>query len=163
MNCKLLLSLFCLILWQSIGFSQDDHKQKAIYLEIAGSGGLGSINYEQTFFTKDRFHLNWRAGLSLAPVDKNNGVGIVFPLMVHGNYGNSSHQLDVGFGQGLTFTSRGNFFALTTASVGYKYNPSSKKIFLRFSYTPLISYLLDFQYQHWGGVSIGYSFNKAKK
>jgi len=143
----------------SFGQSAADQR-KSVFLEVAGSGGLGSLNYEQLFLRKNTTDFTWRAGLSFAPIDKNNGTGIVFPVMVNALIGKQSHQLELGLGQGITLTTRGSFFALTTAAVGYRYQSDSKPWFYRVTYTPLISYLVDFQIQQWGGVSVGYSFNR---
>ena len=137
--------------------------RKSIFVEIAGSGGLGSINYEKHFFNKNRLTLTWRAGLSCAPIDKNNGTGIVFPVMVNALLGKDVHQLELGLGQGITITTKGQYFALTTAALGYRYQPETKKWFYRVTYTPLISYLIDLQIQQWGGISIGYTFNTKAK
>ncbi len=135
-------------------------KRKSIFLEIAGSGGIGSINFEKQFLKKENVEFTWRAGLSLAPIDKNNGTGIVFPLMLHSLIGKNSHKLELGLGQGITITTKGSFFTLTTATLGYRYQSENKKWFYRVTYTPLFSYIIDFQIQHWCGVSIGYTLNK---
>lgn len=137
--------------------------KRTIYFELAGSGGIASINYEKEFAIKPKSTFIWRTGLSFAPIDKNNGTGIVFPLMVHWVKGENAHKLDIGLGQGITVTTRGSFFALTTASIGYRYQNPSKKWFYRVAYTPLISYLIDFQIQHWGGISFGYTLNNKKQ
>ena len=90
--------------------AQTEVKSKSVYLELAGSGGLGSVNYEQDFYLFEKGALAWRAGLSLAPIDKNNGVGLVFPLMLHAKLGSGSSQVDAGIGQGVTVTTNGAFF-----------------------------------------------------
>lgn len=147
-----------------ISFGQDTlDRKRAVYFEIAGSGGLGSVNYEKLFHKKGNTGFTWRAGLSFAPIDKNNGTGIVFPLMVNALIGKSSHKLELGLGQGITVTTKGNFFAMATAAAGYRYQPQAKRWFYRVTYTPLISYIFDRQVQHWGGISIGYAFNKKAK
>lgn len=138
-------------------------RENAVFLEIGGSGGLGSINYEHTFRRNHLMQLAWRAGFSLAPIDKNNGVGLVFPVMLDFTLGSGVHKLDAGLGQGLTFTTKGNWFVITTAAIGYRYQPVSKRFFLRLNYTPLISYLVDFQVQHWAGLSIGLNFTQRPK
>ena len=155
--------ILVLVLFTSVLFGQTELKTKSIFLEIAGSGGLGSINYEQQFYKKQKTELTWRAGLSFAPVDKNNGNGIIFPLMVNSIIGKNAHKLEFGLGQGITVNTKGSFFTLTTAAVGYRYQPVAKKWFYRVTYTPLISYLFNFQIQQWAGISIGYSFNKKKQ
>ena len=138
-------------------------KKKAVFLEIGGSGGIGSLNFEKYFFRKKSTQFTWRAGLSLAPIDKNNGTGIVCPMMINALIGKASNKLELGIGQGITMTTKGQFFALTTGAIGYRYQAETKKWFYRITYTPLISYLVDFQMQHWGGISIGYNLNCKTK
>ena len=132
---------------------------KSVYFELAGSGGIGSFNYEKQFSETDYRELTWRAGLSLAPIDYNNGIGIVIPVMVNALIGKHAHKFETGLGQGITITTRGSFFALTTVAIGYRFQPESSKWFYRVTYTPLISYLVDFQIQQWAGLSIGYKLN----
>lgn len=149
---------FCLIAPGLFGQSEIT-KRKSVFFELAGSGGLGSLNYEKCFLKKNKTDFTFRAGLSFAPIDKNNGVGIVFPVMINSIIGKNDHKIEFGLGQGLTITTKGSFFLLTTAAIGYRYQPDEKKWFYRVTYTPLISYLVDFQVQQWAGVSIGYTFN----
>jgi len=157
---KITVSIILLTVFTQLSVAQtNSDKRKSIYLEIAGSGGVGSVNYETHFHKKNNTEFTWRAGLSLAPIDKNNGTGIVFPLMINSLIGKNSHKLELGLGQGITITTKGSFFAMTTAEIGYRYQSENKKWFYRVTYTPLISYLVDFQIQQWGGLSIGYTLN----
>jgi len=130
--------------------------------ELAGSGGFASLNYERTFIDKDVFDLNWRVGFSYAPVDKNNGGALVFPVIVHGIIGKQSYKLDVGLGQTFSITTKGRPFLMMPAVVGCRYQPIDKNYYLRLAYTPIISYLVDFQIQHWAGFTYGYHFNRKK-
>lgn len=161
-NTVIVLSL---LLSCCFAFTQE-RKNQSLFLEVGGSGGLASINYEAPFLAKfkSNFQRNtWRLGFSVAPIDKNNGTGLVFPLMINSLVGRKAHLLELGLGQGITITTRGSFFSLTTAAVGYRYQPKKKPWFFRATYTPLISYILDFQVQQWGGVSLGYTFKSQKK
>ncbi len=169
MNIKFLnylfASVFCIICCgvnERITGQISNGTKRSLFFELAGSGGLGSVNFEQRFWEQNVTELTWRAGFSLAPVDKNNGIGLVFPVMVNVLLGEKSHKLELGLGQGITISTHGSFFALTTAVIGYRYQSADKKWFYRVSYTPLISYLVDFQIQQWGGLSIGYSLNNKK-
>jgi hypothetical protein len=135
-------------------------KPKYLSLEALGSGGLASLNYEQGIIDKDIFDMHFRTGLSFAPIDKNNGTAIIFPLMVHGLLGSGNHKLDLGLGQALTVTTRGSFFLRMPASVGYRFEPIDKRYYLRASYTPIVSYLFNFQWEHWGGLTFGYRLTK---
>lgn len=141
----------------------DSLKKNRLFIEIAGSGGLGSLNYERAFAKKKYNEYTLRLGISLAPIDRNNGIGIIFPIMLNTLIGKNSHKVELGLGQGVTLTTKGSLFSLTTFVAGYRFQPETKNWFLRLSYTPLISYLYDFQIQQWAGVSFGLRLNKIKK
>ncbi len=142
--------------------SSSPSDNKRIYLEVLGSGGLGSINYEWIFKEKGITRWALRPSISYAPVDVNNGSVFIFPLMVHAIIGKNGHYGDVGFGQSPSITTRGSFFLRTPLSFGYRLEPEGKRLFYRVSYTPIVSNIFEFQWQHWGGASIGYRFNTAK-
>lgn len=145
----------------ALGQNTIQNKQ-GLYFELAGSGGLGSVNYERFFLYASPWTLSWSAGLSFAPIDKNNGTGIVFPVMLHSTLGKKALKLELGIGQGITLTTKGSLFALTTLAVGTRIQASGSRWYYRVTFTPLISYLVDFQVQPWCGISIGYAFkNKA--
>lgn len=144
----------------SICYSQKQAPESRIFLELGGSGGLASFNYERPFHTIRKSEFTWRTGLSVAPIDKNNGIGLVVPIMMNGLFGNHAHKFEVGIGQGITVTTKGSFFALSTLNIGYRYQSLKSPWFYRITYTPLISYWVDFQYQNWCGVSIGYRLNR---
>lgn len=153
-------SLVILLLFPSLVLlgQGDPAPSRGVFLEIAGSGGLGSINYESIFFQRDLVAVSFRSGLSIAPIDRNNGTGLVFPVMLNALIGSSHHRLEAGIGQGITITTKGSFYLLTTMAMGYRFQRHDSPWFYRVSYTPLLSYLLDVQYQHWAGISVGYTF-----
>jgi hypothetical protein len=153
--------LSCFIIFFSISFVNSQIKDY-FSLELAGSGGLASISYERNFLDKEVVDLHWRLGFSYAPVDKNNGGALVFPVLVHGVIGKNAHKLDVGLGQTLSITTKGRTFVMMPAVLGYRFQPTEKNYFLRLAYTPIISYLVDFQVQHWAGFTYGYHFNRKK-
>jgi hypothetical protein len=130
--------------------------QKAIYVELLGTGGVGSLNYENCFTDYSKLDLSYKLGYSMAPIDKNNGVALVFPAMLNASYGENHHFIEMGLGQALTVSTKGKIFLVSVANAGYKYSPTNKKYFLRIAYTPIISYLIDFQWQNWGGIGIGF-------
>jgi hypothetical protein len=106
--------------------------------------------------------LAWRAGLSGFNIDKNAGFVVHIPISFTALYGPGNHKLEMGLGQAISFTTRGKFFAITIPSLGYRFQNRNKRFFYRVTYTPLISYIVDFQYQNWAGISIGYNL-KSKK
>lgn len=141
------------ILIISTGFSQE--KYRAVSLEIGGTGGFGSLNYEQSFGWGKLQRFDWKAGFSVAPIDKNNGTGLVFPLQIQRRFG-QNHQLVLGIGQTPTVTTKLGMFVRGTFSVLYRYGATDKRFFVQAGYTPIYSYLIDFQWQNWGVVGFGW-------
>ncbi len=154
---KQLIFISYLFLSSTILFAQ---KKRALSFELGGSGGLASINYEQNYFEKKNLSLLARIGFSYGPIDANNGGVLIFPIMTHAIIGSSDHKLDMGIGQTFSITTKGNYFILMPTCVGYRYQPVTKNHYWRFAYTPIFSYLIDFQTQHWGGITYGYNFTR---
>lgn len=137
--------------------------QRHISVELGGSGGLGSLNYEKTLSKKDNLTLVFRTGFSVAPVDKNNGNALIFPQMVHTIYGKTKHYADFGIGLAPSFTTKlGGAFVRMPISLGYRVMPEDKKYYFRISYTPLVSFLFDWQWQQWAGFTFGFKLNQSK-
>lgn len=105
----------------------------------------------------DKLGLEYRAGLSFVPIDRNNGNGIIFPLLIHATYGNGKHMADLGIVQAITITTKGSAFVRMPTSFGYRFQ-TEVRMFYRVAYTPLVSYIYNFQWEHWGGITIGYNF-----
>lgn len=158
---KVILTILVLIFSTQI-YCQEFTNKKSLYLEIGGSAGIGSVNYENIFSEKGKINFLWRVGLSGLPIDKNNGFVVVIPATFGILFGQGSNKIELGIGQGVSITTKGNIFALTTPIIGYRYQNLTKRFFFRITYTPLISYIIDYQYQNWAGVSIGYNLNFNK-
>lgn len=148
---------------------------KGMFFELGGSGGFASVNYEKTLWDPQSHRIikadcsrlppakhtyTWRAGFSTIPVDKNNGWVLIFPAMANVVYSigdiNGPHKLEAGAGIALSITTKGSWYIKSPAMIGYRFTRSDKKIFYRVNYTPIIGWLVDYNWQHWAGVSIGY-------
>ena len=153
------LYVFLLSLCSIASLKAQSH-YSTVYFELGGSGGVASINAEKTFLTRTGVQSGLRIGFSLAPIDRNNGTGLVFPIHLYTLIGKANNQVDLGIGQGLTLTTKGSVFALGNLVVGWRHTFKNENWFLRMAYTPLISYITDFQWHHWAGISVGYRFKK---
>lgn len=153
------LTFICLFLLCIKGNAQ---QQNYFSFELAGSGGLGSLNYEHTVLDRPLIDLNMRYGFSFSPIDKNNGIVLTFPIMLHCLIGKNAHKLDLAAGQAISITTKGSPFIAAPLAIGYRFQPLDKKYYLRYSYTPIVSYLIDFQWQNWAGITFGYHFNRNK-
>lgn len=151
---------YILVLLLALSFSSHAQNKGSLELEIAGVGGFGSVSYVKKFASKDAFNFEYRFGLSYAPIDRNNGAALVFPMMAHATYGSGNHLADFGVGQAITVTTRGSLFARMPLSFGYRFDPK-KRIYYRIAYTPIISYIFNFQWEHWGGITMGFKLGKS--
>tara|TARA_B100001121_G_scaffold227241_1_gene200576 strand:- start:63743 stop:64204 length:462 start_codon:yes stop_codon:yes gene_type:complete len=131
-------------------------QSKSIIIEVGGNAGLGSINFENIFKTKETSRLFFRAGISGTPLDQNTGFLLILPITFGGFIGNTEHFFEWGAGLSPSLTTKGGFFARGVINCGYRWENKSKPFFLGLKYAPLISFIVDFQYQHWAGITIGY-------
>lgn len=150
-----------------------DYSRHAVYLELLGSAGAYSFNYEHRW----RDDIAARVGFSVLGVggrwvdaETNEPVGdgtvsmALLPLTASYLAGSGNHRFEVGAGPLLGFAG-GDFeseaydfsgfgLAGVTSTFGYRYQPR-RGLFFRASLTPF--YAADAP-QLWGGLSLGYAF-----
>lgn len=152
MNRYFFCALFVVSSFRGLGQNSDTFK--SLFLELGGSAGVWSINLEQPVHKIKKPGFAFRMGVGLLPIDKNNGFLFTLPFAISYIQG-KQHKVESFFGHSISLTTKGQFFGQLTPGLGYRYERPHKKVFYRLVYAPLISYLLDFQYQHWVGISIG--------
>jgi|AntAceMinimDraft_17_1070374.scaffolds.fasta_scaffold25266_2 hypothetical protein len=148
-------------------------RKNAVFLEIGGQGGAGSINYERAFIKKNNFSLNGSIGIGgFSPYTHYNNNPIGFPARLTMNI----YVFEIGIG---TFSIiynydlpvwKSNLFSdiiyyINQPLIGLKF--LNKKNFLfRFSYTPFLvvsegdynSHYGVGYFPGWFGFSFGYCF-----
>ncbi len=129
---------------------------KSVSLELGGSAGLASVNWEKTFREAENHTLAYRIGLSGFPIDRNSGFTFVLPLAIQARWGARPHQFETAMGLSVSFTTRAKLFSQAIPAIGYRYQKEGKRLFFKAAYTPLISFIFNWQYQHWAGLTIGY-------
>lgn len=134
--------------------SAQDQQAHALYAELAGTTGLYSFNYEYQISKSEQWSFPLRTGLSVFPTDKR--AHIVVPFLANVMYGKTQHKAEAGLGIGVVVTTQGQTGSRLAGSLGYRFITKGGKYFYRLTYTPLASYKYHFQYQHWGGFSIGW-------
>lgn len=169
MKIKLALPLLLLLL-QAHSFAQSDTSlpaKNSIYLEAAGTGGFGSINYERLVASKNKWQMALRSGLSTYNLrDFTNAFNpdLVLPMSLLGRYG-KNHHFELGFGHTTTFivqTNQSTWKPERTAHLhahlilGYRYQKEQGGPMVRLSYTPLLEFYNHLR--HWGGISLGHAF-----
>jgi len=170
-----ILLLFFLIVVFSISLKSQTNifPKHTIVLDIGGIGGYGSLNYERTFFSKNDFFISYKAGFSfyrLKDFEREINPDLLFPISLQYHRKFKNHQAVLGVGQTISsivkasadFASkiRRNRLSLS-GIIGYRYQKDNRPFSIQISYTPIFERYKTFQ--HWGGISFGYSFSKKNK
>lgn len=158
--------------------------RNSINLELAGHGGLYSINYERVLINHERFKTVVDAGLSLYP--ESTGMSLSWiPTVISELISFDEHHIEIGLGHIFTvdnppikdplgdplpFYQDGNFF---TGRLAYRYQKEDSRLILKLAFTPILEYgfyskdgstfdskkTISFsEFHHYAGVSIGYAF-----
>ncbi len=136
--------------------AQDTISKDYLHLELGGTAGLGSIQWERSFQARAGIEYSWVCGFSTFPIDANNGIVFLVPTLLRCSVGESEHRAELSIGQVLSLSTKGSMFSMFTPAVGYRYQQTKSRWVYAIRYTPIISYLLQFQYQHWVGLNVGY-------
>jgi len=151
-------------------FSQNDSTHIAhniLYIELAGVGGYGSINYERVVFFKNKMMFGMRCGISSYHINDYSNTfnpDIVIPLSINAYYG-KNHKAEIGVGETISNIVHADFANFkpkretkfhTIFSIGYRYQKNAGGIFFRCTYTPIFEF--NKYLRHWAGISFGFSF-----
>lgn len=147
------------------------------YLELAGSGGLYSVNADYMLLELDDVRLGGRLGVGLFKEGyENSGMDIYLPVSAIGLYAFDAHNIEVGIGFNMaSYSIRSVVDAedkgferrtqlLGNYILGYRYQKKEGGLMFRVSYTPFFYKDEPFsRYEHWGGLSVGYTFGSNKE
>lgn len=172
---RLLLFYFgflILIMGSYAGDRQVRDAKNAVYLDIMGTGGWYSLNYERSMYSADKLHLGISGGVSANHFKDFTGKfnpDWSFPVSLNAFYGRNHH---AEFGIGSTFVSvvRANqdydperaLNINMTMTLGYRYQRPEGGFLFRAAYTPIIPVYREYTerggFKNWFSVSFGYSF-----
>ncbi len=147
--------------------AQDSTKVKnAVYLDLGGIGGFGSLNYSRHFYVIQKFDFNGHVGISstkFKDFKTNFNPQIIIPFGIHATFGNK-HYAEIGLSSAYVSSVKANdtyeaerFSTINGgASIGYKYMKKTGGFLFRAYYSPLFERFQGIT--HWGGLSFGYAF-----
>lgn len=135
--------------------------KKSLFAELGGNGGLYSVNFENRFAQIKSSRFVYSAGFSFVPLSGRFVMDV--PLSVSWIKGKGKHQFQLGTGQTFIVSSEGKGGAIRgNFRIGYRLEPLQKRHFWLFAYTPNYSWMQNFQYENWIGVSFGYYLKQKK-
>lgn len=144
-------------------FSQENSKRQAVYLEVLGSGVIGSINYDFRF-KPGNDGLGMRAGFGYVPDV------LVFPIGLNGLIGKKRVAFEYGSGisaavflrsvsNDLSFSSGTDHLGfIWFGKAGIRITPKNNGVFFNFNWNPLIN--KEETRWAWFGLGIGYGWKK---
>ena len=157
---KIIIFLGILLLYAGPAYPQQH--LNSIYLELLGSGGIYSINYDRLFTP----NIGGRIGFSYLSTEQDFIIPeltmYIFPLSFNYFVGNGSSKLE--FGAGMTFItgdydwlgSKGSgSVVVANLNIGYRYQPVDGGFLFRIGFTPVVT---PNGLQPWGELSIGGTF-----
>ena len=161
-NLRLLLLLTLPIVVLSCpAFSQS--KPNSLYIEIFGSGGLYSLNYDRLFTE----NIGARIGFMYFAADWLGFFSdlemFLIPSTLNFFIGTGKHKLELGAGPVIIFGSTGIFGSdqvsgsgvAWTGRIGYRYQQPNGGFMWKIGFTPLFG---NGVFQPWDGISLGFSF-----
>lgn len=173
---RLLLFLFALFFFTFAPFAQTDGSgtkaKNSVYLDIMGTGGWYSLNYERILFTKDKLDLGISSGASVThfkDFDRHFNPDLSIPLSLNAFYG-KNHHLEVGIGTTFASVVRADedydaqrYLNINlTMTLGYRYQKPGGGFLFRAAYTPIIPVYRQIsengEFKNWFSLSFGYSF-----
>ena len=171
-----LLVCFTFFLSESTVAQTDlDH---SVYLELGGSAGIYSLNYDLIFLKKNDFKIGARTGLQLLK-EGYEGTTMDFYVPVTMNFMYAlakKHHVELGLGAQIASYEIRNIIseteigfvrkteALGNATLGYRYQNPDGGFMFRVFYSPfLYQDGVYTRYEHWAGVSLGFTFLKKKE
>ena len=135
----------------------------ALFFELGGHGGIYSVGIDKILFLFTReSHFNWSAGCAIVPLP---GRAVVdFPVSIKYNYvaWKSGRMIELGTGQTLVVDVGGGKGGTIRGTFRAGYTCYRKRHFWSAAYTPFYSYLNNFQWEHWAGISYGHYLLKKK-
>ena len=172
-----------LILCGSLLIAQEDYVAKpprdyatkpaknAAFVELAGNGGLYSLNVDRIYYYKEKFKLSARLGFAINP----HGIYLEQAYILEQNFilFKNSHHLELGIG--ATIQNQFNESCKTTGEYlwekiiystlrcGYRYQKQDDGFFLKAGLTPVLMQQSNCgfnasYFQLWAGVGVGMSF-----
>jgi hypothetical protein len=155
-----ILSLLVIVL-SSTTLSQS--KPNSIYLELVGSGGLYSVNYDRMFTDNIGARIGFMYFDSEWLLFFTDVEMFLIPTTLNFLVGSGKHKFELGAGPVFIFGSV-SFFGSDpvsgsgvgwTGTIGYRYQPNEGGFMWRIGFTP---FLAGGEFFPSGGISLGYGF-----
>ena len=179
----MILRIICVVLIIGCSFGQQSNAQSvdlkhAVYAELGGTAGIWSVNYDLMALNINNFKIGARVGCGfLSEGYVGSTVDVHIPLTINFMYAlKENHHIELGLGTQIASyeirrvqTATDKSFvrkteALGNYTLGYRFQSPDGGFMFRAFYSPFFYQDgIYFRYEHWGGLSVGYAFNRGAK
>lgn len=140
---------------------------------IAGKAGFYTLEYQQLFLKDKKLQVYAGIGVSGFAVDQRATIVLPFTVGCQQRWNTWEAFAGLGFSPNFSYyyqafsvgtsPSRMRFYSRSFVELGVRRYFSNECFSLGLSYTPLISFIENFQWEHWGAITLGYHFKNARK
>lgn len=175
--CVVLIAI-CSLGWTQKSTAQIVDLKHAAYVELGGTAGMWSVNYDLMALNINNFKIGARVGFGfLTEGYEGTTIDLHIPLTANFMYAiHKGHHVELSIGtQIASYEIRSikspteigwtrKTEALGNYSIGYRFQSPDGGFVFRASYSPFFYQDgIYFRHEHWAGVSLGYAFNKGGK
>jgi hypothetical protein len=166
---KKTIYLLLFIGFSTSGIAQDSLVNKNnLFIELYGSAGIYSLNYERVYLISPALNLTSRVGFAYLGLSSPWNLNIIScPVSFSALLGKHDNRIELGiscayYTQNVAETDKNDRNNLLNGLIiGYRLQPKNKHVIIRITYTPLLKKSLnsnDHSFYQGGGFSFGYSF-----
>jgi hypothetical protein len=146
--------------------------ENSLLISLGGEGGIYTIGYERVFKSKSIIRPFLHFGISAFPISQRLTVAIPISSGVLYNYRQYDFHVGAGIGPNVSYyyqrfssgtsPSRLRFYSRGFLELGGRYRFKNDKFAMGIRYTPFISFLETFQFEHWGAVTFSINLNSKR-
>ncbi|CAA6811338.1 MAG: Unknown protein [uncultured Aureispira sp.] len=175
--CVVLITV-CSLGWAEKSTAQIVDLKHAVYAELGGSAGIWSVNYDLMALNINNFKIGARVGFGFMTEGyAGTTIDLHIPLTVNFLYAiKEKHHVELGLGTQIASyeirsvkTATDTGFVRKTETLGnftfgYRFQNPDGGFMFRVFYSPFFYQDgINFRYEHWAGLSVGYAFNRGGK
>ena len=144
---KIIFSIFILLLTIQVKGQNVEHlnlsSRNTVYVELLGSGGIYSVNFDRILIPSDTFNVAGRIGLTYLPVieEFNDHPTIGFPFEISFLFGEKNGKLELGIGATYFYAFeelKNSSYTIFVPRIGYRLQKDQGGLFIKTGFTPWI-------------------------
>jgi hypothetical protein len=156
---KTLILIMLIVNVHGLCAQDSDLRKNGLLFSIGGEGGIYTLAYERQFGSHKTIKPFLRLGMSIFPIDQRTTLALPISSGAIYNKNKINISLGVGIGPSISYYSFGGsawrLYSRLFMETGVRYFLKTGKYSIGLRYTPFVSFVENFQYEHWGAITLG--------